>query len=431
MRINIPYITTSLERDIIITLYLAPLWWVLGLSIVIYHIIALWLLTKMIVSSIVDRSRVAIPKKVVFLLLLIIIYGISIVINAHASQGQRVIASPYNYSFWIMGLILIVVVYNSFTLSSVAYVARAFRFNIIFIGLLAIVSLLLWFAGYNRLIFASPVQRLFPFITSIPNLRGGTTVGLITSNWFLFHSTPIYPPRIRIMALPDFPALGGILLLMMPLVIIYFRKNYYYWPVVMLGTLSLLLTFSRAAILALLISVLFVYVVNKKHRMVITFFAIGIFIFSMPLLEMFSDWVIRSREGSTAHRLMIYEYSIKTVMKNNPIIGIGIKPREMEVSVAPIGSQSTYISLLLKTGVMGLASFIAFQFTLLMSWYRRVSDQMSGEIRNIWSSLGISLLGSALFISTQDMDALVIFCFIYFILAGIMMMLLRKSMDSA
>lgn len=62
-----------------------------------------------------------------------------------------------------------------------------------------------------------------------------------------------------------------------------------------------------------------------------------------------------AREGSTNTRIGIYTESISTVLNDSPILGIGIK--SIGNRGYPLGSHSTYIGLLYKSGILGSLLF--------------------------------------------------------------------------
>ncbi len=73
------------------------------------------------------------------------------------------------------------------------------------------------------------------------------------------------------------------------------------------------------------------------------------------LLAVFNR-LLTMREGSNDMRLAIYETSLKTMLEQSPVFGIGIKDM---LGVYPLGSHSTYIGVFYKAGLLGGLIYMA------------------------------------------------------------------------
>jgi O-antigen ligase len=425
MRIKIPYLTTNLQKDIIITLYLAPLWWVLGVSIFIYHAVTIWLFLKLMIISINNHERIRIARPVRFLILITIIYGISLVINYPKNEIQRTMASLYNYSFWVMGLVLIVVIHNSFDMGAVKKLTAPLRFNVITIGILATIFVIFWLSGHKEIEYKSLLLSILPGIGQIPLLKASTTLGFVHTDWFAFRPLP----RIEIMA-PHGPAVAALIILMTPIAATYYssRKSGSYWAIIFLGLFSLLATLARSATLALVIAICTVYLFNKRHRLMFLMLSVSLIIFTLPLLEVIVEWFSSLRSGSSSSRFMVYEETLRLIKRENILIGIGVKPRESDISI-PIGSHSMYLGMLLKTGLLGLLSFILFQINIIKTWFRLIKEKMKPETRDIFNHTGVSLIAASLFLFTQDLDAPQLVAFLYFLMIGILTVISKEVLS--
>lgn len=70
--------------------------------------------------------------------------------------------------------------------------------------------------------------------------------------------------------------------------------------------------------------------------------------------------LLDSRQGSTDTRRSLYEYTFHEVMTTSPIIGCGIKDTIAQFGEAvPVGSHSTYLGVLYRTGIIGALFFLA------------------------------------------------------------------------
>src|SRR5690606_24011064 len=85
--------------------------------------------------------------------------------------------------------------------------------------------------------------------------------------------------------------------------------------------------------------------------------------FLLPLTFLFGDFfdsVAAAREGSTNTRLMSYRLSYELTIENNPLLGIGVKPRTDSLGI-PIGSHSTIFATLVRGGLLACSlAIVAF-----------------------------------------------------------------------
>lgn len=425
MKIKMPYLTTSLESDIIVTLYLAPIWWVLGASVIVYQLICGWLIIKLILICGRTKKRLLIPKECRFLFLLIFFYGLSLLLNLPRSEMARILASLYNYSIWVMGLCLVIVVYNcKFSIDTIRRLDWALKVNTLIIGVLVILGLILWFRGEKMLVYPSPVLKCFEQLGSFPHFKATTTIKIIDTSWFASRELP------RASTVSPYPtALGGTMIIIVPLLIgchkaIYNKLGFWQLLLVGLGVLALLLSLSRTSVLALIFATITVYILNRRDRMGIISLS-GLFLVILtPLLVEAGEWFAALREGSTIARFNLYSHTFKTVIDEAPIFGIGVKPRE-DIFAIPIGSHSMYMGLLFKTGFLGLFTFLAFQVHLMWSWckacFKLRKLKRSKPEMVLWDYIGVSLIAMTFWMITEDLDAPQLVAFLYFFLAGIML----------
>lgn len=84
--------------------------------------------------------------------------------------------------------------------------------------------------------------------------------------------------------------------------------------------------------------------------------------FTQGLFTFFTE----ARAGSTESRLNSYTTAIRTVLDNNVLIGLGIKPFDPFNPGIPIGSHSSVISMFTKGGLVGLAFFLLLFVSLVI-----------------------------------------------------------------
>jgi len=75
--------------------------------------------------------------------------------------------------------------------------------------------------------------------------------------------------------------------------------------------------------------------------------------------DLFSS-INESRAGSSETRFLSYRLAIDMVLEQNPLTGLGIKPRDPSLLEVPIGSHSTFVSVFTKGGFLALAFLASF-----------------------------------------------------------------------
>jgi len=98
----------------------------------------------------------------------------------------------------------------------------------------------------------------------------------------------------------------------------------------------------------------------------------------------------------------------------------------------PIGSHSTYIGVIYKTGFLGLLVFLAFWGLVLKKWWSgRKSVAKDDFLISVWTFTGIGLISGLIWMLTEDLDAPPIAAFLYFIVVGLALSIdkLKSSPD--
>lgn len=425
MRITIPYINTTIKQDLLTTLYLAPLWWLLGFNIFIFHVVSIWMFLKLVVQYTKTGERVRIPGSIRFLILLILTYSISIVFNFGSNEVIRSVASIYNLSYWVMGVFLVIVIYNVTDIETISSISKAFRVNMYFIGILAILGAFVWLITGNEIVFSAPVRYLLPnALDGMQLLSHSTTVTIVTPGWV----SQTLLPRAKIMS-PSFPSAAGVIAMLLPLaaVLYYKASDKRIYILISLALIAILLTFARSPLVAILVAVSIVYLLNKKHRWGYAFFSISMLLLFLPVIIDFMLYVNDLRAGSTHARFNIYGHAFSFVFSENPFIGIGVKPRDDSLSALPIGSHSTYLGMLLKSGLIGLFFMVAFQVELFLRWLSSLRKSLPRDLLMLHNALGISLISAGMFLLTQDLDSPQFFAFLYFSIVGMMSVVTRAA----
>jgi len=136
---------------------LLPLWWFLGLTSIIFHVIVLFIFFILLV-----KKKIVVPKQTTFLFLFICVYILSVIINYGEIPFDRLLATLYNLSYWILRLLLIIVIYNSsIDFRQILKLSKAFVILGTGCGLLSLLGIILFFNGYHELTITTPIGNFF------------------------------------------------------------------------------------------------------------------------------------------------------------------------------------------------------------------------------------------------------------------------------
>jgi len=193
--------------------------------------------------------------------------------------------------------------------------------------------------------------------------------------------------------------------------------------------IGFLMTLSRISLAGFFLGLVVVLLVEKKHFPI---WIVGILVVSalcFPLIESFSEWIMGLREGSTSVRFSLYRYSLEQLHDTDWILGLGVKPRE-NIFAIPLGSHSTYISMIFKTGVFGVTGVLLLQASLLLRWVRlRAHVIRHRHLFLFWRALGMVMIAMAVWMATEDIDAPQFLAFLYFSMIGCFEGLRRECLD--
>ena len=392
-------------RDI----YLIPLFWCLGISSLAYQALA-------VVRWSNGRKKYRFPPAAKWLFAYVIVYLVSLLANFADADGQRWISSLYNWTFWVMGLLLINYIFNLDHLDISADLEKPARLMLLLMGTVALVTFFLQEAQSipSILGIAFDAQGFPPLIRDTLELK------IFASDWFDGHSSirnSIFSPYSTATA-----AMG---MLLLSLAII--REKLVSWQFGLYFFLTLLVvlsTYSRLSVACLFAFLILLATIRLPFGLVligsvITAIAVGLML--SLFLEIWQD-MNELRAGSSSVRFLMYEETIKLAMREGPLWGVGVKSRD--VFFIPLGSHSTYLGVLLKTGMIGLFCMIMFQLSILQLYGRALTSKFSaGE------PLIAMLTAMILFLAFEDLDAAQPLCFLYFYVLAIYLRLASRGQN--
>ncbi|MDD5217214.1 MAG: O-antigen ligase family protein [Candidatus Omnitrophica bacterium] len=402
-------------------LYGVPLWWVIGLSVFAYHLVALMLFASLVYARTREDQGIYLPLSFWPLFFMSLVHAFSLFIHAGPGNMDRAVASTYNLSFWVMGWMLIVVMANAFTRRDLRSMLRAFYWVAFITGGLALFVFVMALTGKQDISFPSLLYQ--PFLKIMgrsPLIEYSLWVKPLHYDWFVSSSRP------RFTAFCPYSTATGTLTLILLMMLMTWAavqrktKNLIFFAVFFLDLLALAMTLSRTAVVAFIMSTVAVFVFQKQRALLwIIVFVFGVLMLA-PWIWQLLEWILTLRPGSTTGRLELYRYSLQQFEGIDWIIGFGLKPREDSAFVVPIGSHSTYLSILFKTGIIGVAAFVFFQIQLLYRWLRfREQARHHRNLFFLWSGVGGVLIGMILCLFTGDIDGPQLLAFVYFSIIGI------------
>ncbi|MCE9675723.1 O-antigen ligase family protein [Paraclostridium bifermentans] len=407
---------------------LSPIWWILGFKFFIIHLVAVYLFIKLIITSKKENIKIKIHLTHKVLFIYICVYLTSILINTYQNDFSRTFASLYNWSFWFMGLLYMVTIYNDKTINfnEVKKLACSIKNIAIFHVLIFILGSIYWQKGELILAIPTLMQKILPNSIVVGLLDLSTTMHIYRSDWIF--STKM----MRFSGMFNYPAalgLGMIFILLM---------TYYYFNVnnerikfkqaillICIG-LMFLMGLSRITWIGITIGLflsfgIFKYCRNRNENLknILKIIAILIicivFIIKVPIFKE----IYNSRENSNNVRNLVYSKAIEYGMEN-PLLGIGVKIDNPNILV-PVGSHSTYIGSFMKTGFIGISMLILFLMLLVLTWVKYKPKKIKDKkLYLLWQCCGVFLISSLIWMLTEDIDAPQIVALFFFINNGIL-----------
>ena len=417
----------------------APVWWLLGLNLIVFHVTAYLLIMGLVLEGPRIRQRWLWTPISVLPLWIGVIGGVSLLIHLRTGDPERIMAAVYNLSFWFMGAMLIIVLSASFTAS---YMTRFLR-HFMLLAVMNVVFILtaLGAAALGKLSWdvATPLHGL-------TRLVGGgdavlvdysVSVRLLTPDWFA--STAV--PRLNILG--PYPTAGaGFMMIVLVMLFTWGcmnnnTRNPAFLLLFAVNLLGFFMTLSRMPIVAFFTCCALVWLVQKNvvWTSIVVLCLLGVAM--LPAAQQSLEYVLLAREGSTNSRFDLYLHSVAQLQGIDWGVGLGLKPRVAAFDDMPIGSHSTYVSLLFRTGICGLAGFVMFQVLLIARWYGLMTlARMRREDFLVWRAFGLVFLMMGFWMLTEDIDAPQLLAFTYFSCIGIFegfrrVVLARASVRSA
>lgn len=398
----------------------SPLWWCLGLNMGIYHLAALAIFFKKISEKTRNAEGIYVPATVFPVFAIFCIYGMSIFIHRGSGDGGRLIAAFYNLSVWGMGILLIVGLSNLFSTRHVSEVAGYCKWPAWFAGILSMAMLVVWLRGSQTLVIPTPMAHLTEYAGNATLVENSVIMKPLIRDWFASLSRPRYN------VFSPYPtAAGGVLMIFLALLITHQGlgmtplRRIPFFVLIGLTAWALIMTLSRTTLIGLIFAMFLVAIVGRKGISLWLLAAIFLFSLLLPFMERLIDIFLGLREGSNTARMNLYRASLDQLNGVDWILGVGLKSREGPMDY-PLGSHSTFVGMIFKSGFCGFLALVTFQASLLIRWYHLKKAVLESPQNFVfWRGLGWIFIAMSLWMLTEDIDAPQFLAFLYFSMIGI------------
>jgi len=419
---------------------LIPVWWIIGLNWLIFQLFTFFLLIDFVQRQKRSPIPIKLPVQFIFLVLFIVLYGVSILVNIRNIPPSRILASFNNLSFWMMGFILLFVLDRTFRWEGIKKIILSVHILGFFSSLFCIFGLVLWLFTNKFYQFESVLAGFLPksfleMLYSRAHILYSSLVHTVVGRDRLFDA---YVPRVvgfHVYA----TAFAMASVIFMTMTLIYFllnKKQKWILIVLVLECIAFVFSFSRTAILGIILAgsvVCFLAYHNRKWMrvaVIVCLIAALLFIVVVSPSKMI-ETASGFRKGSTFWRARLYSITVEQALKK-PILGWGFKPKTEEFQM-PIGSHSTYLGVFYRTGCVGFFVFCLFWYYVVKRWWElRKTFILNKGTTYVWIITGTALITGLLWMLTDDLDAPPLTAFLYFILIGIIFGLqkLKNQADS-
>ncbi|MBI3307418.1 MAG: O-antigen ligase family protein [Candidatus Omnitrophica bacterium] len=429
MNIPIPFLTTSIETDLMLVLLLTPLWWVTGFSIFAYHLAVLWIVIKFLLLTIRQHRSILFPAAGNWFFLFLISYLISIAINAPLRPSQRIFASLNNWAVLMMGYLVFLLVCNCEAEAFFRRFLKTCRLLCIVTGVIGVGILILWLRGYKQIQIPTLLGRAMPSLMTYPYFFGLLNITGTMPDW-LSGNDPL--PRLTPYSLAP-TSTGGLMLMILPLTYAYYageRKKFFERILVLLlGLTILVFSFSRSAIYGFVSAIILAFAIERSLSVLLGLSCLFGGLVASGFFARFMEWVFNLRKSSTVGRFQIYQEAVKILFEENPFMGLGVKLRESFTFMAVGTHGGFYLEIMFTAGIIGLLFFVMFHFLVLGNWFMQRRAFPDPPRKRLWKYLGISLIAVHTWLLTDTIVAFPLIAYCYFLLCASVFLLKRLEAD--
>ncbi len=426
MKLAAPFLTTSIETDLMMVFLLAPFWWLTGFGVFAYYALVFWIFLKFMLGVIRQYRTVLFPSAGNWFVAFLVSYLISILINIPFRDPQRIFSSLNNWLMFLMGAMVLLLVYNCDPVKFFRKLLRSCNLLCILTGILGVVILALWYKGI-KINMPTLMGKMMPSLTDLPYFYGQLNIQGTVPDWLMGEDLL---PRLTPYSLSP-TATGGLVLMMLPAAAAYYtgrpRKTLKKAVVLALGLMLLAFSLSRSAIYGFVLATMLVFAIERGFSFLLSMGCAFSGFVASGLFTRLMEWIFNLRKSSSTGRLELLEEALRILFEENPLMGLGVRLREGFTMMAIGTHGGIYVEIIFTTGIVGLFFFFMFHASAVSQWFfekGRINHPMH---KTLWSHLGISLLAVHIWLLTDTIVAFPMIAYFYFLIVGATFLLRRTD----
>lgn len=417
----VPFLNTKTSSDIRFALFLLPVWWCLGVDQIVYSVLGYWVLLKWHLAS--NRSE----NNIVFIFALILL-GFFLISFLGINEPIRYVTFLRNWIVLSGCVFLGFVIFQCYRNPS--EIVGAIK-GLVGIEIMIVVAAMMAVIGVN-IDFDSPASLLMPDSLQSKFLENMVHKTFARSEAGRIYSEDFVRP-VGLMMYPNY--LAGIIVALMPFKLFLFRHVSSYQKAVFLASLPLdiivlLSTLSRSAWLSACVGVITVLILGKIRIRTFVKAFLALLMLATVIAGLGGADVIEKRFTEKAHsntgRMLIYTLTISHVMDDPAafLFGHGTQMDSLDIK-QPMGSHSTYLSLLFRHGVLALTAFLGMILLLVWQVFIAIKSSKSPMMQSLMRIFLFSIAGSCFQLLFVDLDGDAIYTMVWWSLLGLSLSAVR------
>lgn len=377
---------TFAEQVIFWTIALIPLWWILGVQVIIYPLVGWYLFYR----SLQRPNQVSLPFGWQMWCLYIGVWLLSLLINlaiGTAEVGRSITALGSITGVWM----LVVVLWYAMRRLSIRY--RVIVRAICILGLCQLIAVIIGEVYLKTT--GSILQTHSLVVTLIPSIPGRIffDAALYGRETLVWDAEPI--PRLK--SFYYWSPLAGTMSIFICSAAMAERQRFWQWAALLGGLATAWLAAARAAQVGIVLAIVVALWFGEKWgRKLIIACAIPVGVLSPIIISELYKYFFEYRKDSAAGRLALYDETYKAFL-NSPLIGFGAQGRSNALADIPLGSHSQLYSTLYQTGVIGSSILIVAWIAIAFAIFRLVRKQPTlSPVLGAWIGLTLVMPGGEL-----------------------------------
>lgn len=376
----------------------------------------------------IKKGNVRIPQISLPLIFFSLIFAFSIFYHSPFLPITKIVGALYHFYWWVNGFLLLLIIANvKINLKKEIYKITLYLLSSSI--LIVIISLLIFLStGNSSMEIPTLMVKCFPKWNIVAEAAHTSTLRLYATTELISFNLP----RVSFLMYPL--ASGQLLILLLPIMwgfsYLYEKRKKMIKLIAGISFLPLFFTLSRTPVASLLV-VFFIFGMSEVVKKVKEFplrkkqaILFAFLVLSLPLtvffVKLFRFMFLKLRPGSFILRVAQYKKALE-IFYSHPLFGVGALYTDPTLPIR-VGTHSTYIEILMLTGILGFVFFMMFQMLVLEKWLWNEKRIKNREEKAFWKfygmgifSLLLSLLGGTL------IDFYPVFSMILFLVFGILL----------